>query len=515
MRRKLGRTQPRLGGRGAGGRDNLRAGPHAASASTPANAASAITARSNISNYSLLGDPVNLASRLESLSKIYGIDLVIGEETAARLGDPAVDRDRSRSGQGARLRPSAYIRAAPERIEEEQQLIARHSALLKAYRAAGLGRRAALPSANAGGVTRAWHSSDDLYAERIDFLPPIRRAPTGKACSWLPRNSAPGEAVCTPARPHGTIPSLPAGIARVLLLARCWRRLALASAAACPVLLPATVAAYTAAGDRIFPATILFSQAAPTDALLRDAVDLNRSSGGNATNLTVTLDKLLTERLGIGIQDGYNWIGRHNASTLVGWQNLLAYVKYEAILDPPHEFLFSVGAGARIRRHRHPPGRRPVKRRRHWCRRRFLPKDSAICRSTISARWPLQGFATYRVASAPRARITVLAGLAVEYSDPLPAIQGQSLGSAGFGAWDDADRRDAGGSADTQPRRRDNGGDSRSRDRLFREGWQFGIEARVPANRAAGTGAGVLAQFTVSLDYFFPDSIGKPLFSRR
>ena len=47
------------------------------------------------------------------------------------------------------------------------------------------------------------------------------------------------------------------------------------------------------------------------------------------------------------------------------------------------------------------------------------------------------------------------------------------------------------------------------------QGWQFGIEARVPANRAAGSGAGVLAQFTLSFDYFFPDTIGKPLFSAR
>jgi hypothetical protein len=45
------------------------------------------------------------------------------------------------------------------------------------------------------------------------------------------------------------------------------------------------------------------------------------------------------------------------------------------------------------------------------------------------------------------------------------------------------------------------------------EGWQFGIEARVPANSAAGHGVGVLAQFSLSLDYFFPDSIGRPLFS--
>jgi hypothetical protein len=47
------------------------------------------------------------------------------------------------------------------------------------------------------------------------------------------------------------------------------------------------------------------------------------------------------------------------------------------------------------------------------------------------------------------------------------------------------------------------------------EGWQFAIEARIPASHAAGTGVGVLAQFYLSLDYFFPDSIGKPLFSTR
>jgi adenylate cyclase len=36
-------------------------------------------------NYSLLGDPVNLASRLEGLCKLYHVDLVIGEDTAVQL----------------------------------------------------------------------------------------------------------------------------------------------------------------------------------------------------------------------------------------------------------------------------------------------------------------------------------------------------------------------------------------------------------------------------------------------
>jgi len=41
-------------------------------------------------DYSALGDPVNLASRLESQSKQYGVDIVVGEDTAAEAGDFAL-----------------------------------------------------------------------------------------------------------------------------------------------------------------------------------------------------------------------------------------------------------------------------------------------------------------------------------------------------------------------------------------------------------------------------------------
>lgn len=77
-------------------------------------------------------------------------------------------------------------------------------------------------------------------------------------------------------------------------------RTAFAFAAAFLVLLPVAAAAYTAVGDRVFPATILLPQAAPGDDLYVTPSTLP-VPGGNAANLTATLDKLLTERLGIGI----------------------------------------------------------------------------------------------------------------------------------------------------------------------------------------------------------------------
>jgi hypothetical protein len=276
------------------------------------------------------------------------------------------------------------------------------------------------------------------------------------------------------------------------------------------MLLPATVAAYTAVGDRVFPATLLLPQAAPGDTLYVTPSSVP-VSGGNATNLTVTLDKLLTERLGIGIQDGYNWIGRNNASTLVGWQNLLAYIKYEPILDPPHEFLFSFGAahefgGTGTRRVGAPSNGGTL------VPTTFFAKGFGDLPIGYLRPLALQGFATYRIASGS-APDNFLGGLAVEYSIPylqskvqafdLPdLVRGLTPIVETLVATPTRNRGGATTAVTVAPGITYSG-----------EGWQFGIEARVPANRAAGSGAGVLAQFSLSLDYFFPGSIGKPVFS--
>jgi adenylate cyclase len=83
-------------------------------------------------NYSLLGDPVNLSSRLEGLTKLYGVDLIIGEETASRLDDPGLIELDLVAVKGKKN--AVRIFTLPPHPVEAQQYLARHAALLAAYR---------------------------------------------------------------------------------------------------------------------------------------------------------------------------------------------------------------------------------------------------------------------------------------------------------------------------------------------------------------------------------------------
>jgi adenylate cyclase len=116
-------------------------------------------------DYSLLGDPVNLASRLEGLGKVYGIDLVIGEETAMRLDEPALIEVDLVAVKGKSQAGRVYT-LPPESIEEDE-FANRHSALLNAYRHQDWS--VALRLLDDGRLAAARHLAPvyDLYRRRI------------------------------------------------------------------------------------------------------------------------------------------------------------------------------------------------------------------------------------------------------------------------------------------------------------------------------------------------------------
>jgi hypothetical protein len=275
--------------------------------------------------------------------------------------------------------------------------------------------------------------------------------------------------------------------------------------------------AYTAAGDRVFVATGILPQIAPSDQFYTWAWTVPLTSAGigtpdRATNVGAVFEKTITERLGIHFEESWFRIDRRGAGSLHGFQNLETELKYLLVNDHPSEFLLTLGldrewGGTGAAAIGGPKGATTP--------RLYFGKGLGDLPVGYWRPLAVTGFVGYQASDgAPRPDL-ITTGFVTEYSIPYlrSKVQGFDIPELFRGMTPMTEFKF------TFPAGRSFGARTTvliaPGFNIAGEGWEFIIEALVPATRATAGGAGDRAQLHLALDFLFPDTIGRPQLATR
>lgn len=273
-------------------------------------------------------------------------------------------------------------------------------------------------------------------------------------------------------------------------------------------------AAYTAAGDRLFAATVVLPQISPGDEFYLWGSTQPFAGGNWLTEFNGTYMKTITENLGIVMQDTWTRFTQSGgAKPLYGWLNFDTELKYLAVNDQAHEFLLSFGLD-------HEWGGTGAARAGAFASGATTPRlyfGKGLGDLDIGYLRPLAitGLLGYQIADKTPRPDLVTPGFVVEYSIPYLQSKVESLPLPeiirGLTPMTEV--------SFTVPAGKSYG----ARTNILicpgisyaGQGYEFLVEALVPASKATAAGTGVVAMVHFSLDYLFPDTIGRPLFSQR
>jgi adenylate cyclase len=123
-------------------------------------------------DYSAIGDNVNLTSRLEGLTKYYGLPLIVGEDTARRLAElPFLEVDTVRvKGRVAPTRLFTLLSVLGADERDWPSLKAEHDRFMAAYRAGSWQDATALLEQLRARNIRELSGLYQTYANRIEKL---------------------------------------------------------------------------------------------------------------------------------------------------------------------------------------------------------------------------------------------------------------------------------------------------------------------------------------------------------
>lgn len=291
--------------------------------------------------------------------------------------------------------------------------------------------------------------------------------------------------------------------------------------------------AHGVAGARIFVNTMLLDDPAVSDEASLPTFVWQQQPGSPTVgeyDVNVEFDKRITERFGIGVNDGYTILNTQGAGAQGGFQNLALTLKYQLITNAPHELIVSFGVIREFARTGSSKiglddvgsttptiywgkglGDLPV-----WWLRPLAVTGTfgyQISDKRLSATQAFDedtGAPVILLNNGAENRW--VGGISVQYSIPYLQSQVRDFGLPNFlnrltplveVAW-------------SSPASRPN---STGTQYLIgvgaiysAEAYSLGAEILIPGNGQTGRNIGVIAQFHLFLDDLFPKTIGKPLF---